>query len=672
MQHTDSINPSRSGPSSKRIQRLPPHVAERIAAGEVIERPASVVKELIENSIDSGATEIEVRLEQGGKSLIEILDNGHGIPAEDLALSIERHATSKLTTLADLERILTLGFRGEALASIAAVTDLQLVSRTPTMQTAYEFSAGDLLSRHEEKPQAKPIAFGHFLHSPHGTRIQARGLFSQIPARLKFLKSQSSEVSQIREWMERLAIAHPEIGFQLVNEGRTVLRLPVSTISGESDRIQQILSDGNTYPLLTVNSETHPLVNPELKIKLHWLQGYSSAQSRKLIQIVNGRAVRDRVLQQAILAPFRQLLMPGQFPAVVLILDIQPDLIDVNVHPAKTEVRFLDSKAIFSGVHSLIKQLVSKNGSPAFASPEMSSLFTSPGTSAFQFQETDPTPKPAPETQQWLQQTPHQMTQHVPVASLFKASETQIQREPLQRLYESPPLVDHKEEKRPKPHPLGHTRYLGALFETYLLFETQREPRGEGQNQGIRELILIDQHAADERIRYERLKQRAFAQPNDMAYRSQKLLFPEVVRFNHESLATIQTRLHWLKALGFETELFGEDSLVFRAIPTEWGQRQLSIRLKNLVDRLETAELPNNLANNLASESMIDEQLFESLAREACHSAVRAGDSLEPIESQELFRKLFECEQPWNCPHGRPTVVKIPQGKLEEWFQRKV
>lgn len=632
-----------------RIQLLSMTVAERIAAGEVVERPASVVKELLENSIDAGATEISIRLEQGGKSLIEILDNGCGMDPSDLELCIERHATSKLSTLEDLDSILTLGFRGEALASVSAVTDLQIVSRAQGSDSTYQLQVGDLAGRVIHKPKAEKITFGHFNHSNHGTRIQARGLFSQVPARLKFLKAQGTEVSQIREWVERLAIAHPKIGFQLISDDRTLLRLaPAANASGETDRIRTILADGEDYPVLTATNEQDGVRDLGLKIRLHWLQGLSSPQNRKLVQIVNGRAVRDRMLQQAVLAPFRQLLLPGQFPAVALVIEIQPAAIDVNVHPTKTEIRFLDSRKIFSTIDSLVKSLVSREGAPAiphsFGKPmnhwnaaepfRFSPEF--PAASAPTFPPTFPSafsPPFLPPTEPGDSPT---FAPSFPVQTELPTPQS--------------PAMELPRTK------ISQSRYIGTLFQTYLVFESHEQ----------REMILVDQHAAHERIRYEKLRQRILGAPTaPHTFSSQALLLPEVVRFPEEHAAHVKKHLEWLTAVGFETEFFGEDTLVFRSLPIEWGTKQLKVRLRNLIDRIIATTQPD-------SSLLLDESLFEALANEACHSAVRAGDSLEDVESETLMRQLFECEQPWNCPHGRPTVVKVTQGKLEEWFQRKV
>ncbi|NBU22012.1 hypothetical protein EBS43_11485, partial [bacterium] len=312
---------------SQKIQKLPPTIAERIAAGEVIERPSSVVKELVENSLDAGATSIRVVLEDGGKSLIEVTDNGSGM-----------------------------------LPSIAAVSEVSITSRTSGSDFTFELTAGDLADRLKKTPLPEKITFGHFLHSPHGTRIQARGLFSQIPARLKFLKSQGTEVAQVREWLERLSLAYPHVGFELLSGERRVLNLKPQT---QEERVRELLADGEDYPLLSVTNEQDGFRDTGLKMKLYWVQGLSSPQNRRLIQVVNSRAIRDKMLQQAMLSPFRQALLPGQFPALALIMEINPAAIDVNVHPTKAEIRFLDGRKIYQTLESMVRSLLSKNGAPA-------------------------------------------------------------------------------------------------------------------------------------------------------------------------------------------------------------------------------------------------------------------------------------------------------------------
>lgn len=642
-------------PSVRKIHLLHPGVAERIAAGEVVERPSSVVKELIENSLDAGATEVAVTLEDGGKSLIEILDNGHGMGPEDLELCIERHATSKLSQLEDLEKISTLGFRGEALASVAACADLSILSRARDAASAYELNVGDLMVRLGKPSRAEKITFGHFFNSSHGTRIRVRGLFSQIPARLKFLKSQGAEVSQVREWMERLALSHPHVGFKLVSDDRTVLNLRPCE---EKVRVQQILADGEDFPVLTVHNEHDGFRDAGLKIRVHWIHGLSSPGNKNLVQVVNSRVVRDRMLQQALLSPFRQALLPGQFPALALFMDINPAAIDVNVHPTKTEIRFLDSRKVFQSIDQLIRKLIQERGAPAIAAPLLKTMGTMGN-----MEEVKPFSPPSPEFRsEWINPTPTSTS--TPSASSYWRAPESPKDWDRSVFTEERPTYTAAEQTKPielgiaspsrfsRPSILDGTRHVGVLFRTYLAYENEHE------------LILIDQHAAHERVQYEKLRKK-IGELQEMS--SQALLIPEAIKFPAEHRLFLESQLESLSKLGFEVEIFGEDALLFRGIPPEWNSRQIKPRLKNLVDRILS-----QLVRAQETPVLLDELLFESLASEACHSSVRAGDSLLPLEIEHLVSDLFRCEHPWNCPHGRPTVVKIPEGKLEEWFQRKV
>jgi len=587
----------------RKIELLSPDVAEKIAAGEVIERPASVIKELVENALDAGATEVAVILEQGGKSLIEVLDNGHGIPAGELALAVERHATSKIREVSDLERLNTLGFRGEALPSIRAVAELSIVSRARGAASAHEWKGGRL----------EALTFGHFLGSEHGSRVRAMGLFSQIPARLKFLKSQAAEVAQVREWIERLALTHPATGFRLVSDERTILNLRPQS---EEDRVRAILADGEDYPLVSAQTDLGLGAPSGVRVRAHWLQGVSLPQMRKVVQIVNGRAVRDRLVQQAALHPFRQALLPGQFPAIALFVELDPSLIDVNVHPSKTEVRFLRSRDVFTAIEGLVQSMIDSHGAPAFVAQAAHEQLLSSSSSAWSAWENRPRSEPT----NWL----HPEANSSP-----------------ERLQESFAPV--------APHPLSEARYVGTMFNTYLVYDLGTEA------------ALVDQHAAHERIRFEKLRAQMLTPGSRPA--PQALLLPEAVRFAADSRIALESRLPWFAELGFECDIFGEESLLFRAIPSAWGTDDLRTRLKSLVERVLDSERPTH---------ELDEALFEKLASEACHSSIRAGDALSPEQSRALVDDLFRCQHPWNCPHGRPTVARVPRGRFEEWFQRRV
>jgi DNA mismatch repair protein MutL len=620
---------SRTDHAARRpVHVLEASVAERIAAGEVIERPASVVKELVENSLDAGATFVQVALTEGGKELIEITDDGHGMDPADLSLSVQRHATSKISRIEDLETLGTLGFRGEALPSVAAVSDLTILSRAREAETAFELNVGRWAEAGPRRePQAGAVTFGHFLSSPHGTRIRAGGLFAQVPARLKFLKSQAAEVSAVREWLERLALANAGVGFRLLSDGRKLLELKSAS---EADRVKTVLAGGDDYPVVTVESDEGPL-----KLRLHWLQGMSLPHSRKLAQVINGRAIRDRLLQQAMLMAFRQALLPGQFPALALFVEIDPGLIDVNVHPTKSEVRFLESRRVFHAVEKLCERAIASHGAPAYV-PETLGFGAAPGTGDVPVA--------------WPSFDPVR-TGSGSVSGSASGSDL------VPGLAPAMPGAQLT-AREPGSFGLDSNHYVGALFNTYLAYDLGAE------------LVLVDQHAAHERIRYEMLRKRVLA---NGAPEVQDLLIPEAVHLpDGAEVAALEARLPWLQKLGFAAEIFGESSVLFRGIPAGWGSHELKPRLRNLLER--ALAQPDDRASQAprSGKLLIDEALFERLASEACHSSVRAGDRLEREEAIALVSRLFATEHPWNCPHGRPTVVRIPRGKLEEWFQRRV
>ncbi|MBC7397142.1 MAG: DNA mismatch repair endonuclease MutL [Bdellovibrionales bacterium] len=620
---------------AKPIQILPSLIAERIAAGEVVERPASVVKELVENSIDAGATAVEVKLSRGGTDLIEVTDNGSGMTREDIEICVCRHATSKITVFEDLSKLGTLGFRGEALPSIASVSDLTVTSREKTASETFEIRASQTAP---VRAKAQTVANLNFLGDQHGTRVRVASLFSQVPARLKFLKSLGAEASAVREIIERLAITHPEVQFKLTSDDRVLLNLPSESLKKRTIRM---LAGDNPYEALETT------LPGAYGIEIIWLKGLSFPHTRSMYQIVNQRALRDRTLQMALLNPLKQSFLPGNFPAIVAKLDVPADEIDVNVHPTKTEIRFLESGKIFALCDAAIKRLLETakespafQGSP-FAGQSYRSNFSQEQASALNlaggFQTPGYTPflnAGAASLLPSFEQNRASENADVP----FSTQGAQPGNHASQPAYLNSSFIDST--------PFGE--YRGVLFSTYFVFEM-----GE-------ELMLVDQHAAHERIRYEKLKNKILKHEK---IETQALLVPEVVKFAPDRIADLREKLSSLDTLGFEVEIFGEDSVLFRGVPAVWGNSSLSTRLKNLCERLiETDFQPQNLT--------WDETLFEKIAMEACRSSFKGGDYIHEAGAVDLTQKLFQCEHPGNCPHGRPTTIKISKSKVEEWFSR--
>jgi DNA mismatch repair protein MutL len=613
----------------KPVLILPALVAERIAAGEVIERPASVVKELVENSIDAKATQIEVRIQEGGCDLIEITDNGLGMSRQDLEICVCRHATSKIHSLEDLDHLATLGFRGEALPSIAAVSDLRITSKsaatTDKATECYEIHAAHTAPI---QAQSERVANSNFLGSNHGTRIRVSSLFSQIPARLKFLKSASSELNAIRDILERLAFTHPEVAIRLINQSTTperkILDLPSETLEMRAERL---LAQDNPFEMLSAKIEG------AWAIQVLWLRGLSLPNMRSMIQIVNGRSLKDRTLSQAILNPLRQSFLPGHFPALVVKIDIPTDELDVNVHPTKTEVRFLDPKKIFALCSAAIQKMLSDARPTAF----VASSVTGP------YFDLKPTQSYSLSSAYTAPFSGSSFGGHTTITEPSGPS--------FSELYSAPAELEAQFDISP------WGKFQGILFSTYLLFEKGTE------------VLLIDQHAAHERIRYEQLKKRVLKSSTDpncdpSTIESQSLLIPEIIRLDREQLQDVTGKLPLLEKLGFDCEVFSDESILFRSIPALWGIQNLGPRLKNLLTRLEQiADL---------RELVWDETLFEKVAMEACRSSIKGGDHITEFAAIDLAKKLMDCEHPDNCPHGRPTFIKLNELKVEEWFSRKI
>ncbi len=592
------------------IRLLPEEVVNRIAAGEVVERPASVVKELVENALDAGARRIAVTLAGGGSDLVLVVDDGCGIPAEELALAVQRHATSKLGDDA-LVRITTLGFRGEALPAIGAVARLSLTSRPPGAESAFTLT---LEGARIEGP--RPVA------APFGTRVEVRDLFRRTPARLKFLRSPRAELAAAQEVVERLAIARPEVGFTLEADGRRLLDLapedgdPLTAATG---RAAALLGRDLARDLIELEAERE-------EIRLFGLLGLPTAarsDARDQYLVVNGRPVIDRLLKAALKAAYGDLVPRDRHPVAALFLELPPERVDVNVHPAKIEVRFADPGTVRGLVLGAIRRALAEHGHKS----AVRLTGSAPGAARPEGRPSPPFPARRPASVVGLAENP---------ASFQPALTALAPQAP-------PGAGDEPAEAIGDEHPLGAAR--AQLHGTYILAQTR-----DG-------LVIVDQHAAHERIVFERLKA-GLAQGG---VPRQALLLPEVVELDPGAREALLGQQQVLGQLGLAIEPFGPGAVVVREVPALLGARP-------------TADLVATLARELAalgSTWSLEAAIGKVAATIACHGSVRAGRRLTIPEMDALLREMERTPGSAQCNHGRPTWVKVELADIERLFARR-
>ena len=595
----------------KPIRPLPPTLISQIAAGEVVERPASVVKELIENALDAQAKRIEVRIRDAGRTLIEVRDDGYGIPADELALAVSRHTTSKVGKPEDLFRIHTLGFRGEALAAIASVSHLTLISRPPEASTGavIRVEGGRILG------PVRPVA------APQGTTVRVEHLFFNVPARRKFLKTPATERRAIDETVLRYALAYPQVRFRLEHDGRLVLH---TDGSGQVENVLVAIHGPR------VVQRMFPVLYEDEPLRVHgWIGApdLNRSHSRDMLFFVNGRPVQDPALVRAVLQGYHTFLMKGRYPLVVLFLELPPETVDVNVHPTKAEVRFRHPDRVFRAVqHAVRKALLAH--SPLTPTPitEWDLLDASGRPRSLPWEEQPPSQEASP-TEAGVSPEASQETESEPpspssLAFARAGDETS-----------SPPLVES---------PL--LRLIGQVAATYLVAEG---PDG---------LYLIDQHAAHERVLFEQL----MAQRRTGQVSRQPLLQPVVVRLPPPQARVLEGYLETLERWGFEVEPFGPNTFQVRALPAVLAHGDAAAALRVLVEDFEENEEP-----------LARDREARLIARICKRLAVKGGQTL-PREAQErLLQDLLRCENPRTCPHGRPTMIHIPVDLLERKFGRR-
>ena len=630
---------------ARRIQQLSPSLVNRIAAGEVIERPAAVVKELVENSIDAGATHVLVEVEDGGRALIRVTDDGAGIPPEDLPLAFASHATSKLRDDDDLFRISTMGFRGEALASIGSVSHARILSRTRDADAAYEVhNRGGAIS----VPQA---AAGNA-----GTTVEVRNLFFNTPARRKFIKGAATEFGHISEMLLRLALPHPRVGFKLLHNNRTSLDLPA--VAGAEERLVAAWPD-------EFREQRLPLDARDAELKLRGLIGLpelARPTAKYQYLYLNGRMIRDRFIQHALREAYRGLTEPGRHPAAVLLLEMPPVDVDVNVHPTKSEVRFRDGGRIHGLVLSAVREkLLGSDLAPA-AVPFRSEARDNDDAprqdlreklAAFFKQQLPPGNGDAGDAHTSSPGTPgegrgegllgpqaanggfptSQFQSPAPSAGLGSSHS------------ENPhpnPLPEYRERENKIGAPAGATAL--QLHNSYLVAQSD-----DG-------LVIIDQHALHERIIFEDLLARVTRGPLE----SQRLLIPLPLDVSQRQAAMLDHLRPLLERLGIEVAPFGPTSVAVQSFPSFLEKLDPVAFVGELLERGEQELL------DLHEEAL----LHEVLDMMACKAAVKAGDALSPAEIEALLTRRELVERSSNCPHGRPTTLRLTLRDLEKQFKR--
>jgi len=601
------------------IRQLPPNLVNRIAAGEVVERPASVVKELIENAIDAEASRIDVVVSGGGLGLIRVSDDGAGMGPDDLALAVERHATSKLDG-DDLTSIVTLGFRGEALPSIGAVARLSLASRARGAAEAYEIAIDG-----GKKSKLKPAAL------VSGTRVEVRDLFYATPARLKFMKSERAETAAIADMVKRLALAKPEIAFTLATPERTNLRLeacPPGLIDHALARLGRILGEDFVKDALPVHAERGAMV----------VEGFAGLptlhrpNALHLYLVVNGRPVRDKLLAGTVRAAYGDLVPLGRYPMLALFLSLPPEEVDVNVHPAKTELRFRDPNAVRALIIGALKEALGNAGHRATATLSQAALgrMLRPGA-----------PSPSPAYGQ-----PRSFGGGGGPRAFGFAERGQAPLAPVDT-----PSADMRghataDTAEDTAFPLGAAR--AQVQDTFIIAETEDA------------LVIVDQHAAHERLVYERLK-RAYA---NGGIARQLLLIPEVIELDAEAASRLCAAASALENLGLVIEPFGAASIVVREVPSLLGTCNVKGLLGDLADQLAEEETGDG-------SRLVAERLDHVLSTMACHGSVRAGRRLSPEEMNALLRDMESTPFTGQCNHGRPTYVELKLADIEKLFSRR-
>jgi DNA mismatch repair protein MutL len=605
-----------------RIEQLSTSIINKIAAGEVIERPASAVKELIENAVDAGATRVDITIEEGGSHLIRVVDNGHGIAADQMELAIASHATSKIRSADDLFSVRTLGFRGEALASISEVSQMTLRSRTA------EEEVGNILEINGgQRSGLRPTG------CPTGTLVEVRNLFYNTPVRRKYLKTVQTEMGHITEAFTRIALAYCDVHFSIKHNDRLMHDLPV--VDNWKDRLAHFFGRDLAQGLIWVESEIDDVV----------ISGYVAnptffrSHTRMQFLFLNGRHIRDRSLQHALGESYRGLLIHGRFPIAFLKMDMPAEMVDVNVHPTKLEVRFQDSRKMYSQVLSTIRNKFLATDLTARvhdAGQDEEQTVSSETNQQFDFKAV------AASSDAWgigdrLPQMPDSFRQALDPANITSSTVSEQPTDPFPVSVESP-------ENPADFDSAGHSSWGIQIQNRYIITEDERG------------MLVIDQHALHERILYEQIRKKVLAGELEI----QRLLVPEPVTLVAAECAMVLEQQDQLRQLGLEVEAFGGDTVLVSSYPAMLRRVRIEELLRSVIEIMIVD------GDQLDKRDLLDELMHMM----SCKGAVKAGDSLTPDEIESLLEWRALCQDSHHCPHGRPTSLVFTQDELDKRFQR--
>lgn len=621
-----------------KINLLDKAVSDKIAAGEVIERPVSIVKELVENSIDAGATSIVVEIKKGGHDYLRVTDNGSGIEKNQIEKAFIRHATSKISSEKDLENLITLGFRGEALASIAAVTRMEVVSKTSDEKTGIKLTihAGEIISKSS-------------IGCPDGTTMIIRDLFYNTPARLKFMKSESSDTSQITSFMSNIAIGFPKISFRYIVNGKIVF---TTDGSGElKNSIMQVYNHNDFTNLIEINDEI-----PGLKISGLISRPSINRNTRKMqIYLVNGRVIESKVIDEGIGEGYRERLFEGRFPIAFLLLELDPKAIDVNIHPNKKVIKFDDEKRVKDFIADTIHSAITSADSvprPISENTLSEKIIDQTSVNISNSVQSDMENSDASQDDYFVDiysKPGHDSTKQMSLASILReeniARENSYNSIEQEKAQEREQLLSNFDMEHTAEIPWEYLRPIGIVFATYILATDDVY------------FYIIDQHAAHERIYYEKFVT-SYMEECHSGSTTQLLAVGIVVDLTPQEESLIESKMNILQSLGFEIESFGPGSVIIRGVPDFMNMEEAESFARNIIeDSDENADVRNQVA-------------IDKLITKSCKSAVKANDYLTDEEVSSLLSTLRNCKNPYSCPHGRPTIIKFSKYEMERMFKR--